>query len=249
MARVAGRRLPLLMVAVLLITSLPSFAPGALTRSDRLTGAMAKSLHVSRERALAFEKRQGRLTLIANRLESQIGDAAGGGVWMRNGANATQDLVVNLTTPSLFSMVQAEGARPRLVPRSLGELKRVDGELEAETTREPPGGYVSWYVDREEDVVRLQVARAGLGSAGVEGLLGRARELGAAVKLEIGDFQASQPQADEDVIGGTQACLRVTVTDVCGRAENLTQHCSLAFAVINKNSKLKFVLTLCANLE
>ena len=58
MAQIAGRRLPLLMVAVLLITSLPSFAPGALTRSDRLTGAMAQSLHVSRERALGFEKRR-----------------------------------------------------------------------------------------------------------------------------------------------------------------------------------------------
>ncbi len=68
MARVAGRTLPPLMVAVLTITSLPSLAPGALTMAERLTEAMARSLHVSRERALGFEKRQGRLTEIGNRL-------------------------------------------------------------------------------------------------------------------------------------------------------------------------------------
>ncbi len=211
--------------------------------AERLTEAMARSLHVSRERALGFEKRQGRLTEIGNRLESQIGDASGGGVWMRKGANGIQDLVVNLTTPSLFPMVRGEGARPRLVPRSLRELKRVDGELEAEAQRESPGGSASWYVDREEDVVRLQVSRSGLGSAGMEGLLGRARELGAAVRTEIGDFEAPQPQADEEVIGGTLACIKQPLWTLCNHTKYLTSYCTLGPMVTHTSDRQTFVLT------
>lgn len=122
---------------------LPPAALQALQRDLGLTGEQAVS-RLQREAAAVGTERRARDVL----------GAAFAGAWFDPAAG----LVVGVSDPVLADAARAAGAVPRVVPRSLAALQRVQDALDARAAQ-APDSVTGWHVDPETNSVVVTVHR------------------------------------------------------------------------------------------
>ncbi len=192
-----GGHLRLILAALLLVAVGLLAAPAAAAATARSAAAwqpaqvadLARQLGVSRAEAARRLDAQPAQAALGERLTRSLGrHAAGSFVDRASGA-----LVVNVLDRASAARVQAAGARPQLVSRSLAALNRIKAALDHAGA--VPG--TAWGVDLTSDKVVVSVP-TGAHGARTAALLARARSYGAAVRVE----RLAAPVQTEAFYGG-----------------------------------------------
>ncbi|MBB5807533.1 streptogrisin C [Saccharothrix ecbatanensis] len=135
-------------LAAALTTTATADPPPTTTADSGMVAAMARDLRLTPEQARARIDREATAARTENTLKARLGpDFAG--AWLN--ADATE-LVVGVTTASQIQAVEAAGARPAVVGRSLADLDALKVELDR-NARNAPGSVPGWYVDTPTNTV------------------------------------------------------------------------------------------------
>lgn len=135
-------------LAAALTTTATADPPPTLTADGGMVAALARDLNLTTEEARARIDRETTAARTESTLKARLGpDFAG--AWLN--ADATQ-LVVGVTTASQIQAVEAAGARPELVGRSLAELDALKVKLDR-NARGAPKSVPGWYVDTPTNAV------------------------------------------------------------------------------------------------
>ncbi|ROP38580.1 alpha-lytic protease prodomain-containing protein [Saccharothrix texasensis] len=113
-----------------------------------MVAAMARDLRLTPDQARARIQREAVATRTESTLKARLGPGFAG-AWLN--ADATE-LVVGVTAASQIQAVEAEGARPALVARSLAQLDALKAKLDR-NARSAPRGVPGWYVDAPTNTV------------------------------------------------------------------------------------------------
>jgi streptogrisin C len=136
------------LAAALATTATAGPPPPPLAADRGLVAALVRDLHLTPYQAIARIGREAAAARAESTLKARLGpDFAG--AWMN--ADATE-LVVGVTTASQIQAVEAEGARPELVRRSLAQLDAVKARLDR-NARGAPRSVPGWYVDTPGNTV------------------------------------------------------------------------------------------------
>ncbi len=164
--------------------SVPETAPEVLA-------AMQRDLGLTPEQSL---RRMAVETLAAHtekRLAAELGDTFAG-AWMNEEGSA---LIVAVTDEAGMPQVLRAGAEPKLVPRTLAQLNRVQSALDQRATR-APRGVGGWYVDVKTNTVVVfaedpSLAKAFIADSG----------LGEEASVRV-EHAAGEPRTVYDIRGG-----------------------------------------------
>ncbi|WFE40948.1 ricin-type beta-trefoil lectin domain protein [Micromonospora sp. WMMD998] len=137
-----------------------------------MAAAMRRDLHLTDDQLTTRLTSEAAAAVVDRRLRARLG-ARYAGSWL----DPDGPLTVAVTDESAATTVRAEGARPRLVSRTLTTLTSARTTLDRHARRHPPGAAVrGWYVDAaaNEVVVRVapgqeHTARAFVGGSGLAG--------------------------------------------------------------------------------
>ncbi|MEU4740967.1 alpha-lytic protease prodomain-containing protein [Actinosynnema sp. NPDC023658] len=130
------------LAAALATTATAGPPPPQLAADSGMIAAMARDLHLTPDQARDRIARETAATRTETSLKARLGPGFAG-AWMN--ADATR-LVVGVTAASQIQAVEAEGAEPRLVGRSLGRLDALRSKLDR-NARQAPRSVPGWYVD------------------------------------------------------------------------------------------------------
>jgi streptogrisin C len=135
-------------LAAALTTTATADPPPTTTADSGMVAAMARDLRLTPEQARARIGREATAARTESTLKARLGpDFAG--AWLN--ADATE-LVVGVTTASQIQAVEAAGARPAVVGRSLAELDALKVRLDR-NARNAPRSVPGWYVDTPTNTV------------------------------------------------------------------------------------------------
>jgi streptogrisin C len=135
-------------LAAALTTTATADPPPTTTADSGMVAAMARDLRLTPEQARARIDREATAARTESTLKARLGpDFAG--AWLN--ADATE-LVVGVTTASQIQAVEAAGARPAVVGRSLAALDALKVELDR-NARNAPASVPGWYVDTPTNTV------------------------------------------------------------------------------------------------
>ncbi|MEV8438338.1 alpha-lytic protease prodomain-containing protein [Actinosynnema sp. NPDC051121] len=178
------------LAAALATTATAGPPPPPLAADRGMVAAMVRDLHLTPDQALARIGREAAAARAESTLKARLGpDFAG--AWMN--ADATE-LVVGVTTASQIQAVEAEGARARLVGRSLAQLDALKTKLDR-NARGAPQSVPGWYVDTPTNTVVVLARDVAAATA-----FARASGLGDAdVRIQP---STEDPRPMIDVIGG-----------------------------------------------
>ncbi|QQQ77070.1 alpha-lytic protease prodomain-containing protein [Saccharothrix sp. 6-C] len=155
-----------------------------------MVAALARDLHLTPDQARARIQREAVATRTESTLKARLGPGFAG-AWLN--ADATE-LVVGVTAASQIQAVEAEGARPALVARSLAQLDALKAKLDR-NARSAPRGVPGWYVDAPTNTVVVLARDVTAAKA-----FARTSGLGEAdVRIER---STEDPRPLADVIGG-----------------------------------------------
>ncbi|WP_033441214.1 alpha-lytic protease prodomain-containing protein [Saccharothrix sp. NRRL B-16314] len=177
-------------LAAALTTTATADPPPTLTANGGMVAALARDLNLTTEQARARIDREATAARTESTLKTRLGpDFAG--AWMN--ADGTE-LVVGVTTASQIQAVEAAGARPEVVGRSLADLDALKVKLDR-NARSAPKSVPGWYVDTPTNAVVVLARDVADAKA-----FARASGLGEEdVRIER---SAERPRPLIDVIGG-----------------------------------------------
>ena len=183
--------------------------PAAYTPAIRILAvrAMSEKLGVSTADATARLAALGDRTLAATALEQALGARTAGSYLDR----ASGELVVDVTDSAAGHSVTMAGARPRLVSRSMAQLRRVQDALAASGA--VPG--TSWAVDAASNAVTVQISSAADADPRTAGWVRALADYGDAVRVEHTDAGFTT----QSFLGG-QAILNANGSGRCSSAFN-----------------------------
>ncbi|MFI5836668.1 ricin-type beta-trefoil lectin domain protein [Micromonospora sp. NPDC051300] len=119
-----------------------------------MAAAMRRDLHLTDDQLTARLTTEAAAAVVDRRLRSRLGTRYAGS-WLDAGG----PLTVAVTDASAAATVRAEGARPRLVARTLNTLTAARTTLDRRARSHPPGTAVrSWHVDAAANQVVVRVA-------------------------------------------------------------------------------------------
>ncbi|MGY4685809.1 ricin-type beta-trefoil lectin domain protein [Micromonospora aurantiaca (nom. illeg.)] len=119
-----------------------------------MAAAMRRDLHLTDDQLTARLAAEAAAALVDRRLRGRLGTGYAGS-WLETDG----PLTVAVTDASAADAVRAEGARPRLVPRTLTSLTSARTALDRSAAGQPPGAAVrGWYVDVAANQVVVRVA-------------------------------------------------------------------------------------------
>ena len=130
------------LAATLATTATAGPPPPQLAVDGGMVAAMARDLHLTPDQARARLEREAVAARVESTLKARLGPGFAG-AWLD--ADATE-LVVGVTAASQIQAVEAEGARPELVTRSLAQLDALKTRLDR-NARSAPKTVPGWYVD------------------------------------------------------------------------------------------------------
>ncbi|WP_246609541.1 S1 family peptidase [Nonomuraea rhizosphaerae] len=190
-----SKRWPLLgatIVAACLATSplTPAAAasPTPVTPPDSaVVDSIERDFGLTEQQAITRLANEQRAAATESALTASLG-ASYAGAWLN--ADASK-LTVATTDPNSFRTIEAKGAQPVLVPRSLAQLTAVKDQLDAASAQT---GASLWYVDVTTNTVVVVAADQASGEA----FAAKAADK-AAVRVSV---SAEQPQTYINIIGG-----------------------------------------------
>lgn len=152
--------------------------PAAYTPAIRVLAvrAMSEKLGLSTADATARLAALGDRTLVATALERALGARAAGSYL----DPASGQLVVNVTDAAVGQSVAVAGAKPRLVSRSMAQLRRVQDGLDASGA--VPG--TSWAIDAESNAVTVQISSVAEADPRTSGWVRALGDYGDAVRVQ-----------------------------------------------------------------
>lgn len=169
--------------------------------------ALARKLGLSEAEAAARLAQLASRTTDASTLEQSLGTQAAGAYLDQS----TGSLVVNVTDYAAIPTVTAAGARARFVSRSMGDLRRVQGALDASAAI--PG--TSWAIDAASNTVTVQVSQSAAADPRATGWLRTLAGYGDAVRVQ----QTDATFVTQSFLGG-QAILNAAGSGRCTSAFN-----------------------------
>ncbi|EYT81391.1 serine protease [Streptomyces sp. Tu 6176] len=177
----------LLSAAVVTGAAQATAAPTAARYQPEMVTALAHSLGVSEDAAVARLDRQAAQ-------EGELSDLGRAGV-ATDGAYFTADgrLTVNVSSAAAAAQVRQHGLAARVPQRGEHALDRVKASLDAQALREAPDGVTSWSVDLPSDTVTVHVDPDRT-SAAAKSFLKSAASHGSAVRI-VRDGQGLTTQA------------------------------------------------------
>jgi streptogrisin C len=193
-------------------TASPEAAPSPGAVAPQLLAAMKRDLDVTSDQATAAFERARWASEVATRLRSEAGSAYAGS-WLTDRGTT---LNIAVTDPAMAATVQAAGAVPKLVTRSVAQLDAAKQALDSAATkadRALPG----WYVDVAANKVTIQALPGDTAKA--EALAADAGLPASALKVVT---TGAAPKPLFDVVGAQPYFISVT---------GGTARCSIGFAV------------------
>ncbi|TQM81256.1 streptogrisin C [Saccharothrix saharensis] len=138
------------LAAALATTATAGPPPPRLALDGGMVDALARDLHLTPDQARARLHREADAARTEGTLKTRLGPAFAG-AWLNEDAT---ELVVGVTAASQIQAVEAAGARPKVVQRSLAQLDALKVKLDR-NARNAPKTVPGWYVDTPTNTVVL----------------------------------------------------------------------------------------------
>ncbi|MFE9743581.1 alpha-lytic protease prodomain-containing protein [Saccharothrix saharensis] len=138
------------LAAALATTATAGPPPPQLAVDGGMVAALARDLDLTPDQARARLHREAGAARTESTLKTRLGPAFAG-AWLNEDAT---ELVVGVTAASQIQAVEAAGARPKVVQRSLAQLDALKVKLDR-NARNAPKTVPGWYVDAPTNTVVL----------------------------------------------------------------------------------------------